>query len=123
MPFSHAKFEDICRASQVALQSNHLADADRQFLGEICPMLASQGPRVRLKERDISRLEDVLAPFAQPHNSPAFRKPIAPNDPFKRYPVQINGPEIVEPVTQKRTGFLALTGLLAVAAFILIVVV
>ena len=80
MPFSDAKFAEISIATQIALESDTLNISERQFLEDIYPMLANQGARVRLKERDISRLEDVLSPFVP--------MPERPKDPFTRYPIE-----------------------------------
>ena len=82
MPFSAAKFHQIKTAMSRAMRDDQLELSDRMYLQNLASQIETQGARIRLQEREISRLEDILAPFS------TAEAPRQMQDPFKRYPVQ-----------------------------------
>jgi len=83
MPFSEAKFHEIYTALQAALGSDKLSYAERHYLKNLEFQFDTQGYRLTLKEREISKIEDLLAPYVaiQTQQITPKKRP----DPFKRF--------------------------------------
>ena len=83
MPFSEAKFTEMYTALQAALGNQNLPYAERHYLKNLQFQFDTQGNRLTLNERELSMIEDLLAPYASTQTQQIMPKKRL--DPFKRY--------------------------------------